>query len=236
MRPDQWNADSVRVLVVEDEPKLARLLGRGLTAQGWAADLVDCGEDALWRAAATAYDVIILDVLLPGVDGFATCRRLRETDIQAPVLMLTALDGVPERIRGLDSGADDYLAKPFAFGELLARLRALTRRPGGDRAPLLQVGDLRLDPASHEVWRKDVAVELTPKEFALLEALMRRPGQVLSRYALLESAWDEAYENRSNVIDVYVGYLRDKVDRPFGATSIQTIRGVGYRLAACETT
>src|SRR5919107_3855543 len=136
MRPDQWNADSVRVLVVEDEPKLARLLGRGLTARGWPADLVDCGEDAFWRAAATAYDVIILDVLLPGVDGFATCRRLRETDTQAPVLMLTALDGVPERIRGLDSGADDYLAKPFAFGELLARLRALTRRPGGDRAPV----------------------------------------------------------------------------------------------------
>jgi two-component system, OmpR family, response regulator len=226
----------VRVLVVEDEPKLARLLGSGLTGRGWATDLVDCGEDALWRATATSYDVIILDVLLPGVDGFATCRRLREADIQAPVLMLTALDGVAERIRGLDSGADDYLAKPFAFGELLARLRALTRRPGGDRAPVLQVGDLRLDPASHEVWRKDVAVELTPKEFQLLQALMRRPGQVLSRYALLESAWDEAYENRSNVIDVYVGYLRDKVDRPFGATSIQTIRGVGYRLAACETT
>jgi two-component system, OmpR family, response regulator len=195
----------VRVLVVEDEPKLARLLKRGLTARGLAVDLVDSGEDAIWRAAATAYDVIILDVLLPGMDGFATCRQLREDGVASPLLMLTALDGVADRIEGLDSGADDYLPKPFAFDELLARLRALVRRSGSDRAPLLQVGDLRLDPASHKVWRQDVAVELTPKEFALLEALMRHPGQVLSRYALLESAWDDTYENRSNVIDVYVG-------------------------------
>jgi two-component system OmpR family response regulator len=223
----------MRILIVEDEPKLARLLHRGLSAQGLAVDVVDCGEDAVWRAGATAYEVIILDVMLPDIDGFATCRRLREDGIRTPVLMLTALDRVADRIRGLDSGADDYLAKPFAFGELLARLRALARRTGSDREPVLQVGELRLDPASHRVSRQGVAVDLTPKEFALLEALMRRPGEVLSRYALLESAWDEAYENRSNVIDVYVGYLRDKVDRPFGATSIETVRGLGYRLAAC---
>jgi two-component system OmpR family response regulator len=223
----------MRILIVEDEPKLARLLHRGLSAQGLAVDVVDCGEDAVWRAAATAYEVIILDVMLPDIDGFATCRRLREDGIRTPVLMLTALDRVADRIRGLDSGADDYLPKPFSFGELLARLRALSRRTGSDREPVLQVGELRLDPASHRVSREGVAVDLTPKEFALLEALMRRPGEVLSRYALLESAWDEAYENRSNVIDVYVGYLRDKVDRPFGTTSIETVRGVGYRLAAC---
>jgi len=223
----------MRILIVEDEPKLARLLHRGLSAQGLAVDVVDCGEDAAWRAAATAYEVIILDVMLPDIDGFATCRRLREDGIRTPVLMLTALDRVADRIRGLDSGADDYLPKPFSFGELLARLRALSRRTGSDREPVLQVGELRLDPASHRVSREGVAVDLTPKEFALLEALMRRPGEVLSRYALLESAWDEAYENRSNVIDVYVGYLRDKVDRPFGTTSIETVRGVGYRLAAC---
>lgn len=223
----------MRILIVEDEPKLARLLHRGLSAQGLAVDVVDCGEDAVWRAAATAYEVIILDVMLPDIDGFATCRRLREDGIRTPVLMLTALDRVADRIRGLDSGADDYLPKPFSFGELFARLRALARRTGSDREPVLQVGELRLDPASHRVSREGVAVDLTPKEFALLEALMRRPGEVLSRYALLESAWDEAYENRSNVIDVYVGYLRDKVDRPFGTTSIETVRGVGYRLAAC---
>jgi two-component system, OmpR family, response regulator len=224
----------VRVLVVEDEPKLGRLLHRGLSAQGLAVDLSESGEDALWRATATAYEVIILDLLLPGIDGFTTCRQLRAEGVRAPVLMLTALDAVADRIRGLDSGADDYLAKPFAFGELLARIRALARRSSSEREPLLQVGDLRLDPASHGVWRRDVAVELTPKEFSLLEALMRRPGVVLSRYALLESAWDEAYENRSNVIDVYIGYLREKLDRPFGMSSIETVRGVGYRLAVCE--
>ncbi len=225
----------MRVLVVEDEPKLAGLLKRGLMSHGLAVDLADSGEDAVWRAVASAYDAIILDVVLPGMDGFTTCKHLRDDGVASPVLMLTALDAVADRIRGLDSGADDYLPKPFAFGELLARLRALARRSGTDRSPLLHVGDLRLDPASHEVWRRDVTVQLTPKEFALLEALMRRPGQVLSRYALLESAWDDAYENRSNVIDVYVGYLREKVDRPFGTNSIQTVRGIGYRLAACET-
>ena len=181
-------------------------------------------------AAGTAYDVIILDVLLPGADGFATCRQLRADGINTPVLMLTALSTVRDRIAGLDCGADDYLGKPFAFAELLARLRALVRRPAGQRMPILQVGGLRLDPAAHRASRDATALDLTPKEFALLEALMRRAGQVVSRYELLESAWDDAYENRSNVVDVYIRYLRDKVDRPFGTGTIQTVRGLGYRL------
>jgi two-component system OmpR family response regulator len=224
--------DLVRVLIVEDEAKLAGIIRRGLAAHGLAADIAGSGEDALWMAGATDYSVIVLDVMLPGIDGFATCRQLRDDGVQAPVLMLTALDGVPDRVFGLDSGADDYLAKPFVFEELMARLRALARRTGGQRQPVLQVGEIRLDPASREVWHGDTAVPLTPKEFALLEALMRRPGEVLSRYDLLESAWDETYENRSNVIEVYMRYLRDKIDRPFGTTIIQTVRGVGYRLCA----
>lgn len=219
--------------MVEDEPKLAALLRRGLTADGLAVDLVGTGEDAVCSARATAYDVVVLDVLLPGIDGFRACRELRVAGVDAPVIMLTALDAVTDRVRGLDVGADDYLVKPFAFAELLARIRAVVRRPGHRRPPVLEVGDLRLDPATREVHRGPVPIELTPKEFALLEALMGRPGTVLTRYALLESAWDEAYENRSNVIDVYIGYLRDKVDRPFGTASIQTVRGVGYRLEPC---
>jgi two-component system OmpR family response regulator len=220
----------VRVLIVEDEAKLADVLRRGLTADGLAADVVGTGEDATWRAAATAYDVIILDVLLPGIDGFTTCRELRASGINAPVMMLTARGAVRDRIAGLDCGADDYLIKPFAFAELRARLRALARRPGGERAPVLRVGNLLLDPAARRAWRGSRALDLTPKEFALLAALMRRAGETLSRYDLLEAAWDETYENRSNVVDVYLGYLRDKVDRPFGTASLQTVRGVGYRL------
>jgi two-component system, OmpR family, response regulator len=181
-------------------------------------------------AAATRYDAIVLDVRLPGIDGVETCRRMRADGVGTPVLMLTALTAVPDCVAGLDSGADDYLPKPFAFAELLARLRALARRSGPARAAVLQVGDLCLDPAAREVWRGATPILLTAKEFALLEALMRRPGEALSRYELLECAWDDTYENRSNVIDVYVGYLREKVDRPFGANSIRTVRGVGYRL------
>jgi two-component system OmpR family response regulator len=220
----------MRVLIVEDETKLADLLRRGLTAQGLAVDRAANGEDAAWMAAATAYEVIVLDVMLPGMDGFATCRHLRAEGINTPVLMLTALGAVRDRIAGLDCGADDYLGKPFAFAELLARLRALARRPGGDRVPILRVGELALDPAAHRAWRGEAVLDLTPKEFALLEALMRRAGRVMSRYDLLETAWDEAYENRSNVVDVYIGYLREKVDRPFGTDCIQTVRGLGYRL------
>ena len=220
----------MRVLVVEDEVKMAALLRRGLAEDGYATDVAKTGDDALWMARAAPYDVIVLDVMLPGRDGFAVCRELRESGIWAPILMLTARDSVEDRVEGLDSGADDYLTKPFSFAELLARLRALARRGAGERAPVLQVGSLRLDPATRQVWRGDVEVLLSTKEFALLETFMCRPGHVLSRLDLLEHAWDYGYENRSNVIDVYVRYLREKVDRPFGVRSIETVRGAGYRL------
>jgi two-component system OmpR family response regulator len=183
-------------------------------------------------ARAAPYDVIVLDVMLPGRDGFAVCRELREGGIWAPILMLTARDSVEDRVEGLDSGADDYLTKPFSFAELLARLRALVRRGAAERPPVLQVGSLRLDSATRQVWRDDAEIALSAKEFALLETFMRRPGHVLSRLDLLEHAWDYGYENRSNVIDVYVRYLREKVDRPFGVNSIETVRGAGYRLRA----
>jgi two-component system, OmpR family, response regulator len=222
----------MRVLIVEDELKMAGLVRRGLTEEGHAADVVQSGKDALWMAEAHPYDAIVLDVMLPGRDGFETCRDLRLAGIWTPVLMLTARDAVDDRVSGLDAGADDYLTKPFSFAELLARLRALARRGGIERPAELAVGDLRLDPAARRVWRGDSEIPLSPKEFALLEAFMRRPGQALTRLQLLENAWDFAYENRSNVIDVYVRYLREKVDRPFGVQSIETVRGVGYRLRA----
>jgi two-component system OmpR family response regulator len=220
----------MRVLVVEDEPKLAGLLRQGLRRRGMGVDLAPTGEEALTRAAATDYDLIVLDVMLPGPDGFEVCRRLRAAEVWSPTLMLTALDGVDDRIRGLDSGADDYLAKPFSFEELLARIRALLRRGAPRRPAVLEVGDLRLDPASHRVWRAGRELSLTRREFALLETLIRQPGQVLSKFELLEHVWDDSYENRSNVIEVYVGYLREKLDR--GA--IETVRGAGYRLRTSE--
>jgi two-component system OmpR family response regulator len=220
----------MRVLVVEDDVKMAALLRRGLVEEGLSTDVARTGDDALWMAQATEYDAIVLDVLLPGVNGFEVCRRLRREGRWAPVLMLTARDDVGDRVAGLDAGADDYLTKPFSFAELLARLRALARRTPLERPAVLEVGDLRLDPASHEVWRGEAEVRLSTKEFCLLETFMRRPGQVLSRFQLLEHCWDYAYENRSNVIDVYVRYLREKIDRPFGRNSIETVRGAGYRL------
>ena len=220
----------MRVLIVEDEPKLAALLQRGLHEDGHAADVTGIGEDALWMAKAISYDAILLDLMLPGIGGVEVCRRLRREGVWAPVLMLTARDDVEDRVGGLDAGADDYLVKPFAYEELLARLRALTRRAATERPAVLQVADLRLDPATREAWRGDAALALSPKEFALLEAFMRRPGQVLTRDQLLEHAWDFAFESRSNVIDVYVRYLREKIDRPFGRAAIETVRGVGYRL------
>jgi two-component system OmpR family response regulator len=222
----------MRVLVVEDERKLGELLRRGLGEEGYAADLADRGEEALWMAQAVPYDAIVLDVMLPGADGFEICRRMRGSGVWAPVLMLTARDAVDDRVNGLDAGADDYLTKPFAFEELLARLRALTRRAPVERPPVLQVGDLRLDPAAHRAWRGDQELDLSAKEFALLELFMRRPGVTLSRTQLLDGAWDFAFESRSNVVDVYVRYLREKIDRPFGQHSLETIRGVGYRLRA----
>jgi two-component system OmpR family response regulator len=185
-------------------------------------------------AGSTEFDAIVLDVMLPGIDGFETCRRLRDDGVWAPVLMLTARDAVEDRIAGLDHGADDYLIKPFSFAELLARLRALVRRGAGERPTVLEVGELRLDPATHRVWRGEAEVSLSAKEFALLEIFMRHPGEVLSRFQLLEHAWDYDYENRSNVVDVYVRYLREKLDRPFDADSIETVRGVGYRLRRGE--
>jgi two-component system, OmpR family, response regulator len=220
----------MRVLVVEDEVKMGSLLRRGLQEDGHAADVARTADDALWMAAAVDYDAIVLDVMLPGRDGFEVCRELRERGVWAPVLMLTARTAVEDRISGLDAGADDYLPKPFAFGELLARLRALVRRGAPERPPVLEAGGLRLDPSTHQVWRGVTEIELSTKEFALLETFMRRPGQVLSRYQLLEHAWDIGYENKSNLVDVYVRYLREKVDRPFGVASLETVRGAGYRL------
>jgi len=217
----------MRLLVVEDELKMASLLRRGLVEEGHAVDLARTGDDALWMARAVEYDAVLLDLMLPGIDGVEVCRRLREAGVWSPVLMLTARDAVEDRVAGLDAGADDYLPKPFSFAELLARLRALVRRGAGERPIVLEVDGLRLDPATHRVWRRDAEVELSAKEFALLEAFMRRPGQVLSRLQLLEHAWDYAYENRSNIVDVYVGYLREKL----GRDSIETVRGVGYRLS-----
>jgi len=218
------------VLIVEDQSKLAGLLARGLREEGHAADVADRGEDALWMASAAAYDAIVLDIMLPGIDGIETCRELRRLEVWTPVLMLTARDAVGDRVTGLDAGADDYLTKPFSFDELLARLRALTRRAPAERPVAVEVGDLRLDPAAHRVWRGETELELSAKEFALLELLMRRPGNVLTREQLLEGAWDMSYERRSNVVDVYIRYLREKIDRPFGSDTIETVRGVGYRL------
>ena len=221
----------MRVLVVEDDVPMAAAIRRGLRAESIAADVATRGEDALWMAGSTEFDAVLLDVVLPGIDGFETCQRLREDGVWAPILMLTARDAVEDRVRGLDHGADDYLTKPFSLAELLARLRALARRGPVERPAELEVGDLKLNPATRQVWRGDTEVDLSPKEFALLETFMRRPGEVLSAFQLLEHAWDYDYENRSNVVQVYIRYLREKVDRPFGVESIQTVRGAGYRLA-----
>ena len=216
--------------MVEDEPKMAALVARALREEGHPTDLAERGEDAIWMAVASPYDAIVLDVMLPERDGFDVLRELRERKVWTPVLMLTARDAVADRVGALDSGADDYLTKPFSFAELLARLRAIVRRGPVDRPTTLQVDDLRLDPAARRVWRGDVEIELSTREFALLELLMRRAGEALSRVQLLEGAWDIAFESRSNVVDVYVRYLREKVDRPFGRSTIETVRGVGYRL------
>jgi two-component system OmpR family response regulator len=220
----------VRILVVEDGLKMAGLLRRGLEEEGYAVDVVQTGADAVWAGSENPYDAIVLDLMLPDLDGFAVCRRLRQADRWAPIIMLTARDAVIDRVSGLDAGADDYLTKPFAFSELLARLRALIRRGPGERPAELRVGDLVLDPAGHRVTRGNATVDLTAKEFALLEYLMRRPGQVLSRTQILEHVWDFGFEGDSNVVDVYIRYLREKVDRPFGLETIETVRGSGYRL------
>jgi two-component system OmpR family response regulator len=220
----------VRVLVVEDDVKMAAAIRRGLRFEGIVVDLAEGGEEAIRLVGATEYDAVLLDVMLPDIDGFETCRRLRSQGAWVPILMLTARDAVEDRVHGLDTGADDYLTKPFSLAELLARLRALARRGPVERPTVLEVGDLRLDPATHEVWRGEHEIELSSREFALLETFMRRPGQVLTQLQLLEAAWDLGYEQRSNVVEVYVRYLREKIDRPFGLKSLETVRGAGYRL------
>ncbi|HET8863153.1 MAG TPA: response regulator transcription factor [Solirubrobacterales bacterium] len=220
----------MRVLIVEDEAKMAGLIRRGLEREGMAVDLAGDGVEALWKAEAVEYDAIVLDLMLPGIDGLEVCRRLRESGIWSSILMLTARDAVKDRVAGLDRGADDYLTKPFSYAELLARLRAIVRRGRPERPTELRVGSLRLDPATRQVWRGDDEVVLSTKELALLEIFMRRPGEVLTRFQLIEHAWNYEYENRSNIVDSYVRFLREKIDRPFGIESIETVRGVGYRL------
>jgi two-component system OmpR family response regulator len=220
----------MRVLVAEDQTRMASLLKRGLEEEGYAVDVSGDGLEAVWMATENDYDVIVLDVMLPGIDGFEVCRRLRAEERWAPVLMLTARDQVEDRIRGLDAGSDDYLTKPFSFAELVARLRALIRRGSHERPTVLAVGDLRLDPGRRRAWRGETELDLTAKEFALLEFFLRHPGEVLSRTRLLEHVWDFAFDGTSNVIDQYVAYLRRKVDRPFGREDLETVRGAGYRL------
>jgi len=221
---------TVRVLVVEDEVKMASLVKRALEREGYAVDVAGNGQDGLWMASENDYDAIVLDVMIPAPNGFEVCRELRGRGRWAPVLLLTARDSVDDRVTGLDAGADDYLAKPFSFAELAARLRALTRRGVVARPPVLAAGDLSLDPATHRVQRGASEIDLSPKEFALLELFLRHPDEVLTRTAILEHAWDFAYDGTSNVVDVYVRYLREKIDRPFGRETIETVRGVGYRL------
>jgi two-component system, OmpR family, response regulator len=220
----------MRLLVVEDESRLALLLKRGLEEQGYAVDVSGDGAEALWLASETAYDTIVLDVMLPSLDGLELTRRLRARRQWTPVLLLTARDAIDDRVSGLDAGADDYLVKPFSFTELLARVRALVRRSRVERPTVLQVGDLRLDPARRRAWRAEAELDLSPKEFALLELFLAHPGEVLTRGRILEHVWDFAYDPTSNVVDQYVAYLRRKVDRPFGRADLETVRGFGYRL------
>jgi two-component system OmpR family response regulator len=220
----------MRILLVEDERKMGRAIRRGLEQEGYTVDLCADGDDALHRGIENDYDTVVLDVMLPGRDGFSICRELRDRGRWAPVLMLTARDAVEDRIRGLDAGADDYLVKPFAFGELLARVRALVRRGTPERPATLTVDGVVLDPAAHTVRCGETLIDLTPKEFSLLEFLMRHPGEVLSRPRILEHVWDINYDGFSNVVDVYVGYLRRKLTPPYDRTLIRTVRGVGYQV------
>jgi two-component system OmpR family response regulator len=225
----------VKVLLVEDEPKMALLLRAGLTEEGLSVDVVGRGADALWQATEVDYDVVVLDLMLPDLDGVEVCRRIRDTDSGTPILMLTARHAVADKVAGLRAGADDYVTKPFAFDELLARLHALARRGRVPRADVIEAAGLTLDPEQRRVWRGDTEITLSVIGFAVLEALMRRPGRVLSRDALVQLAWDQAVERRSNIVDVAVRGVRERVDRPFGTRSIETVRGVGYRLAGADS-
>ena len=228
----------MRILVVEDSLKMSALLAKGLKREGYAVDVVRTGPDAIWMAGENGYDAIVLDVVLggdaPGLDGFEVCRTIREAGGWAPVLMVTARDAIDDRVRGLDVGADDYLPKPFSFEELLARVRALIRRGAHERPVALSLNDLRLDPTSHDVRRGDDRIDLTPTEFALLEYMLRHRGEALSRADLVGHVWDFAYEGDPRIVNVYVRSLRNKIDRPFGRSSIETVRGVGYRLGGTE--
>jgi len=220
----------MRVLVIEDHVRMAELIERGLRRESYAVDVARTAERGVRLASANDYDALVLDLILPDADGFEVLRRVRASGQRTPVLVLTARDAVDDRVRGLDAGADDYLTKPFAFPEFLARIRALVRREPVPHPPILSLGDLTLDPARREVRRGTIPIDLTPKEFALLHLFMRHPGIVLSRDRLIEHAWDVAYQGESNVVDVYVRYLREKIDRPFGRRSLETVRGLGYRL------
>lgn len=216
--------------MVEDDLAMSDLLKRALTKEGYAVDTVDNGTDAIWSITETDYDVVVLDVMIPAPDGFAVCAEARRRSRWSPILLLTARDAVDDRVKGLDAGADDYLTKPFALAELFARIRAITRRDVSERPVQLHVDDLTLDPADRSVTRKGTPIELSPTEFSLLLQFMRSPDQVLSRTYLLEHVWDFAYEGTSNVVDVYIRYLREKIDRPFNRSSLQTVRGAGYVL------
>ena len=220
----------MRILIVEDDLVVAGAVRRGLERDGFAVDVATDGTDGLWRATETPYDAVVLDIMLPGLSGFEVCARMRAADNWSPVLMLTARDGEVDEARALDTGADDYLSKPFSYVVLLARLRALLRRGKQERPAVLEAGDLRLDPAAHRVWRGEETVELTPRQFSLLEFMLRRRGDVLSKSEILEHVWDFAFDGDPNIVEVYVGQLRRRVDEPFGRASLQTVRGVGYRL------
>jgi two-component system OmpR family response regulator len=220
----------MRVLVVEDEQRLAAGVRAGLEAEGFAVDVAPDGTDGLWRAREHPYDAIVLDLMLPGVNGFKLCRTLREEGNWTPILILTAKEGEWDQVEALDTGADDYLTKPFSTAVLVARLRALLRRGARPRPAVLSAGDLRMDPAARRVWRGDVELELTARELSLLELFLRRKGEVLSKQDVLDSVWDDHFEGDPNIVEVYIGHLRNKIDRPFGREAIQTVRGAGYRL------
>lgn len=222
----------MRILLVEDEQPFARALRRGLEAEGFVVDVAGDGSEGLRLATGRPYDAVVLDIMLPRLNGYKVCTAMREAGNWTPVLMLTAKDGELDEAEALDTGADDFLSKPFSFVVLVARLRALARRGRQERPTVLEAGDLRLDPASHRAWRGDAEIDLTAREFALLELLMRRRGEVLTRREILDEVWDFGFDSDSNIVEVYVGYLRRKVDLPFGRRAIQTVRGVGYRLAA----
>jgi DNA-binding response OmpR family regulator len=222
----------MRILVIEDDEHLARSLERGLRAEGFAVDVSPEGTDGLWRATEERYDAIVLDIMLPGMNGYRVCAQLRERNVWTPILMLTAKDGELDEAEALDTGADDFLSKPFSFVVLVARLRALLRRGAPERPVVLEADDLRLDPASHRAWRGDVEIDLTPRQLAVLEVLMRRPGETVSKQEILDAVWDFAFDGDPNIVEVYVGHLRKKIDEPFGRRSIETVRMAGYRLAA----